>query len=176
MAGPDYVKPRERHDGPIFLAAYDPEWTTTYEDLAETIRKTLGDIAVEVEHVGSTAVPGLDAKPIIDIDLIVPDSTDEASYVGPLERLGYEFILREPDWFEHRLLRLGVPAANLHVFSEGCEEHTRMLEFRDRMRVDDDVRDRYRNAKRALSSRTWAYIQDYADAKSDIIREILHEL
>ncbi|MDX6276209.1 MAG: hypothetical protein QOJ72_337, partial [Nocardioidaceae bacterium] len=73
-------------------------------------------------------------------------------------------------------LRLGVPAANLHVFSEGCEEHTRMLEFRDRMRADDEVRDRYLNAKRALSARTWAYVQDYADAKSGIIQEILQDL
>jgi GrpB-like predicted nucleotidyltransferase (UPF0157 family) len=176
MAGPEYVTPRERHDGPIFLAAYDPEWAATYDRLAGAIRDALGDTAVEVEHVGSTSVPGLDAKPIIDIDLIVPDSTDEAGYVGPLERLGYELVLREPDWFEHRLLRLGVPAANLHVFSEGSEEHARMLEFRDRMRADDEVRDRYLNAKRALSARTWAYVQDYADAKSGIIQEILQDL
>jgi GrpB-like predicted nucleotidyltransferase (UPF0157 family) len=169
----DYIKPRERHDGPIFLAEYDPAWATTYERLAGAIREALGDTAVEVEHVGSTSVPGLDAKPIIDIDLIVPDTTDEASYVGRLEGLGYEFILREPDWFEHRLLRHSDPAVNLHVFGIGCQEHARMIAFRDSMRADDALRDRYRDAKRALSGRTWAYVQDYADAKSEVIQEIL---
>ena len=176
MAGPDYIKPRERHDGPIFLATYDSEWAVTYDSLATAIRETLGETAVEVEHVGSTSVPGLDAKPIIDIDLIVPDTTDEVSYVGPLEGLGYEFILREPDWFEHRLLRHSEPPVNLHVFSTGCDEHTRMIAFRDRMRADDAMRDRYRDAKRELSGRTWAYVQDYADAKSGVIREILAQL
>jgi GrpB-like predicted nucleotidyltransferase (UPF0157 family) len=172
----DYVTPRERHDGPIFLAMYDPEWPVKYEQLADAIRGALGDTAVEIEHVGSTSVPGLDAKPLIDIDLIVPDSTDEVAYVGLLEELGYEFILREPEWFEHRLLRLTVPPAQVHVFSEGCEEHTRMLAFRDALRADDAVRARYLDAKRTLSARTWAYVQDYADAKSDIIQEILRDL
>jgi GrpB-like predicted nucleotidyltransferase (UPF0157 family) len=176
MAGPDYVTPPERHDGPIFLATYDPEWQATYERLAGEVREALGDTAVEVEHVGSTAVPGLDAKPVIDIDLIVPDSADEAAYVERLAGVGYELILREPEWFEHRLLRLDVPATNLHVFSTGCEEHARMLVFRDQMRADDRVRDQYLATKRELSARTWEYVQDYADAKSEVIQEILQDL
>jgi GrpB-like predicted nucleotidyltransferase (UPF0157 family) len=173
MAGTEYLTPRERHDGPIFLAKYDPEWAITYERLAGDIRDALGDTAVEVEHVGSTSVPGLDAKPIIDIDLIVPDSTDEGAYIDRLVGLDYTFVLREPDWYEHRLLRHADPLTNLHVFGTGCEEYAQMIALRDAMRADDAVRDRYLDAKRALSARTWAYVQDYADAKSDVIQEIL---
>ena len=85
----DYVQPRQRLDGSIVLAAYDPAWAVTYEWLAATIHEALGDKVVEVEHVGSTSVPGLEAKPIVDINLIVADSADEVSYVGQLEGLGY---------------------------------------------------------------------------------------
>ncbi len=176
MSGPDHITPRERHDGPIYLAVYDPEWPAIYQGLAADIRSALGDTAVEIEHIGSTSVPGLDAKPIIDIDLIVPDSSDEASYVERLDPLDYEFVLREPDWFEHRLLRHTDPGVNLHVFSTGCVEHARMLAFRDALRADEAVRGRYLAAKRTLSARTWAYVQDYADAKSGAIQEILAEL
>jgi GrpB-like predicted nucleotidyltransferase (UPF0157 family) len=87
--------------------------------------------------------------------------------------LGYTFVLREPDWYEHRLLRHSGPLANLHVFSTGCKEYAQMIALRDAMRADDAVRNHYLDAKRALSSLTWAYVQDYADAKSDVIQEIL---
>lgn len=173
MSEPDWVQPRQRLDGPIHLAVHDPEWAVTYQPLAAAIGEALGNTAVEVEHVGSTSVPGLDAKPIIDIDLIVPNSSDEAAYVGQLEGLGYSLIVREPDWFEHRLLRHTNPAVNLHVFSTGSEEHARMLAFRERLRSDGALRDRYFAAKRDLAGRTWAYVQDYADAKSGVIQEIL---
>ena len=82
------------------------------------IRNALGELALEVEHVGSTSVPGLPAKPIIDIDLIVPDSGDEASWLPPLERAGFVLKVREPWWYEHRCLRFDDPRCNLDVFSE----------------------------------------------------------
>jgi GrpB-like predicted nucleotidyltransferase (UPF0157 family) len=161
-------------DGPIVLADPDSGWPAQYEELALRIREALGNLAIVLEHVGSTSVPGLAAKPVIDIVLAVPDSTDEASYVAPLAARGFELRIREPDWFEHRLLRSTTgPAANVHVFSAGCEEIDRLVTFRDWLRAHDDDRKVYEGAKRALAARTWRHRQHYADAKSDVIRGIL---
>ena len=169
----EYVQPPKRLDGQIVLAPYDEAWPTTYTRLSSAIRDALGDVVVE--HVGSTSVPGLDAKPIIDVNLIVADSADEPSYVPALEELGYVLVIREPDWHEHRLLRLADPAVNLHVFTTGCPEHDRMITFRDRLRSDDAARNRYLAAKRRLASRKWAYVQDYADEKSSVVEQILSD-
>jgi GrpB-like predicted nucleotidyltransferase (UPF0157 family) len=157
----------------IDLHAYDPQWPSMYEKLRGQIRGALGDKALIVEHVGSTSVPGLSAKPVIDIVLAVADSADEPSYLPPLERLGYVLRIREPDWFEHRLLKAPVIEGNLHVFSHACEEIDRMLTFRDRLRTDAGDRNFYEHTKRDLAGRQWTYMQDYADAKSDVIRQIL---
>src|SRR5262249_10913328 len=157
----------------IDLRPYDPQWPSMYEKLVGEIRGALGSKALIVEHVGSTSVQGLSAKPVIDIVLAVADSADELSYVPPLECLGYVLRIREPDWFEHRLLKTPVIKGNLHVFSHGCEEISRMVSFRDRLRTDADDRNLYEHAKRELAARQWTYIQDYADAKSDVIRQIL---
>ena len=126
-----------------------------------------------LEHVGSTSVPGLSAKPIIDIVLAVANSADESSYVPLLEEKGFVLRIREPDWFEHRVLKTPDIAGNLHVFSVGCEEIDRMLAFRNWLRSDDDDRRFYEETKRELAARTWKDIQNYADAKSEIVQEIL---
>ena len=88
-------------------------------------------------------MPGLSAKPVIDIVLAVADSADESSYVPALEGQGFTLRVREPDWFEHRLFRLPDIDSNLHVFSFGCEEIDRMLVFRDWLRTHEDERRRY---------------------------------
>lgn len=167
----EHVQPQQRLDGQIVLAPYDEAWPTTFARLASAIRDVLGEVVVE--HVGSTSVPGLDAKPIIDINLIVADSADELSYVPALQELGYVLVIREPEWHEHRLLRLADPAVNVHVFSTGCPEHDRMIRFRDHLRNDDTARDRYLTTKRELAARDWEYVQDYADAKTAVIEQIL---
>ena len=128
---------------------------------------------LELEHVGSTSVPGLTAKPRLDLQLVVADSADEAAYVPALEAAGYTLTIREPDWHEHRLLRGSDPAVNLHVFSAGCEEIDRVLRFRDRLRSDDADRELYASTKRELARQPWQYVQNYADAKSAVIEEIL---
>ncbi|MGD2059648.1 MAG: GrpB family protein [Acidimicrobiia bacterium] len=160
-------------NGRIQLRPHDPCWEELYAVEAARIRSTLGPTAVSVDHVGSTAVPGLSAKPIIDILLTVGDSTDEESFVPQLETVGYVFHLREPAWYEHRLLKRVDPPVNLHVFSDGCEEVDRMLAFRDRLRDSPDDRVRYETAKRSLATQRWRRVQDYADAKSEVIAEIL---
>jgi GrpB-like predicted nucleotidyltransferase (UPF0157 family) len=168
-----HIGERPRHDAPIELAEYDSGWPGSFEALATSIREALGRSVVQLEHAGSTSVPGITAKPIIDMGLVVPDSTDENEYVPALEAIGYVLRIREPDWFEHRLLRFADPAANLHVFSEGCSEVERMLTFRDYLRANAEERDHYEAAKRDLARHTWAYVQDYADAKSEVVEGIL---
>src|SRR5579884_787690 len=140
------------HNGPIVLAEYDPEWPRLYEREAERIRAALGDRVVLLEHVGSTSVPGLAAKPLIDILLVVPDSSDEAAYVPLLEAAGYLLRIREPEWYEHRVFKGPDTNVNLHVFSPGCPEIDRMIGFRDRLRSHDAERELYQAAKRDLAS------------------------
>jgi GrpB-like predicted nucleotidyltransferase (UPF0157 family) len=157
----------------VVLEAYSAEWPLLYEHEARCIEKALEGLAVEVHHCGSTSVPGLRAKPIIDITLVVPDSTAEHQYVPALVEAGYEFLMREPDWFEHRLLRRLEPRVNLHVFPKGSPEIERMLAFRNHLRVNDDDRSLYESTKLSLAEREWDTVQHYADAKDQVVAEIL---
>lgn len=157
----------------IVVADYDSEWPAWFEQAAEEIRGALGETVLQLDHVGSTSVPGLAAKPLIDINLVVADTTDEAAYVPPLEAIGYELRVREPDWYEHRMLRGFDPPVNLHVFPQGCEEVNRMLVLRDWLRAHDDDRELYARTKRKLAAKEWKYVQNYADAKSEVVGEIL---
>ncbi len=159
--------------GQIELVDYDPAWPGLFAREAERIRAALGERAVLVEHTGSTSVPGLAAKPIIDITLAVPDSGDEKSYVPALEAAGYVLRIREPDWFEHRVFRGPDTNVNLHVFSDGCAEIDRMVRFRDWLRIDHADRELYERTKRELAAREWTYVQDYADAKTLVVEEIV---
>jgi len=163
----------KEHNATIELADYDEEWPRLYEREAARIRGALGPKALQVEHVGSTSVPGLAAKPIVDIDLVVADSGDERAYVPPLEAAGYVLTIREPDWYEHRLFKGPDTNVNLHTFSPSCDEVERHLVFRDWLRTHDDDRDLYLAAKRELASREWKYVQNYADTKSAVVQEIL---
>jgi GrpB-like predicted nucleotidyltransferase (UPF0157 family) len=159
--------------GPVVLVDYDPKWPRLYEREAERIRSALGKRVLGLEHAGSTSVPGLAAKPVIDIVLAVADSADEPAYVPALEAAGYVLRVREPDWFEHRLLKDIDPSVNLHVFSSGCPEVERMLLFRDHLRRNATDRDLYERTKRELAVREWKYVQHYADAKSSVVEGIL---
>ena len=118
-------------------------------------------------------MPGLSAKPIVDILLAVPDSADEQAYVPALEAAGYVLRAREPDWFEHRLFKGPDADINLHVFTAGAAEIDRMLLFRDWLRASDTDRAAYLQVKRDLGGRTWRHVQHYADAKTAIVEQIL---
>jgi GrpB-like predicted nucleotidyltransferase (UPF0157 family) len=160
-------------DGPVVLAEYDPAWPARFEREAERIRAALGPRVLTLEHVGSTAVPGLAAKPIVDVVLAVADSAEEHAYVPALEAAGYALRIRERDWFEHRSLKPADGAVNLHVFSVGCPEIERMIRFRDHLRSNDPDRELYERTKRGLAAQGWKYVQGYADAKTAIVEEIL---
>lgn len=157
----------------VVLAGYDPEWPKWFERAEEQIRGALGDKVLRLDHVGSTSVPGLAAKPLIDVNLVVADTTDEEGYVPQLEAAGYVLRVREPDWYEHRMLRGTDPPVNLHVFPPGCEEVERMLVFRDHLRTSAADRELYERTKRELAAQEWKYVQNYADAKSEVVQEIL---
>ncbi|MHA6804778.1 GrpB family protein [Salinifilum ghardaiensis] len=161
------------HAGTIALVDHDPEWSRLFRREAERIRGALGRTAVRVEHVGSTAVAGLPAKPVIDVLLEVLDPADEPSYAPALEAAGYVLRIREPDWFEHRLFKGPDTDVNLHVFSAGAAEAERMVRFRDRLRADEADREAYARVKRELAGHVWRHVQHYADAKAAVVQEIL---
>jgi GrpB-like predicted nucleotidyltransferase (UPF0157 family) len=152
---------------------YDPRWPKLFDREADRIRAALGRQALLLEHTGSTSVPGLVAKPIIDVLLVVTDSRDEDSYVPALEGAGYLLRIRETNWNEHRMLKGPDTDVNLHVFSSGCPEINRLLMFRDWLRSNEADRDLYGRSKLALAQEDWKFVQNYADAKTLVIEEIL---
>jgi GrpB-like predicted nucleotidyltransferase (UPF0157 family) len=158
---------------PIVVSDYDPTWPEAFEREAARIRSLLGDRVKLLEHAGSTSVVGLPAKPVIDIVLALPDSSDEATYVPTLEAAGYVLRIREPHWFEHRVLKGPDTNINLHVFTEGCSEIDRMLLFRDWLRTHPEDRDLYASKKRELAKQDWKFVQNYADAKTEVVNEII---
>lgn len=159
--------------GPIVLAEYDAAWPSAYAREARRITAALGERAARLEHVGSTSVPALPAKPIIDIALEVSDPADEDAYVPDLEVAGYVLRIREPSWYEHRMLIWPDDSVHLHVFGVGCPETERMVGFRDRLRTHAADRELYARTKRELAAREWKYMQQYADAKTAVIDEIV---
>jgi GrpB-like predicted nucleotidyltransferase (UPF0157 family) len=172
---PEFLIPPVRTDGSITLAEADPEWGTHFGRQEERIRAALGSRAVEVEHIGSTSVPGLAAKPVIDILLVVTDAADEAAYLPDLEAAGHLLQFREHNPTEHRFLTdtSHRPHIQVHVVTIGDPEVDRWLTFRDRLRTHPEDRDLYERTKRELAEHRWAYIQDYADAKSAVVQGII---
>lgn len=162
-------------DGRVRLVESDPKWPYFFDREARRIREALGDRVLLLEHVGSTSVPGLIAKPCVDLLLCVADPADESAYVPDLEAAGYIVAIREPEWYEHRVLKGTEINLNLHVFAHGCEETERMLLLRDHLRAGADARARYAAVKKELAERAWERVQDYADAKSEVVEELLTE-
>jgi GrpB-like predicted nucleotidyltransferase (UPF0157 family) len=160
-------------DSQVALFDYDPAWPEMYRRQADRIQTALGDRALRVEHIGSTSVPGLIAKPCIDIVLVVADAGDDDAYIPDLQRAGY--VLRISEIFHdepHRVFKAPDMNVNLHVHSQGSSEAAREIAFRDWLRTHPEDRDRYASAKREIAGKTWRYLQDYADAKDDVVREI----
>ncbi len=161
------------HNAPIQLIDYSAEWPALFAREANRVRATLGARVLMLEHVGSTSIPGLAAKPIIDIILAVADSADEPAYLPAMESAGYVLHIREPEWHQHRLFRSHDTDINLHVYSFGCPEIDKMLMFRDWLRTNDADRELYERTKRELAKQTWKYVQNYADAKTEVVEEIV---
>jgi GrpB-like predicted nucleotidyltransferase (UPF0157 family) len=159
----------------VEVADPDPAWPRGYDELAVRIRAALGWRALQLEHVGSTSVPGLAAKPVIDIDLTVADPDREDDYVPALERAGFRLVIREPWWWRHRCLRHDDPACNLHVFGFDSPELIKHRIFRDWLRGNPGERDRYAAVKRESAARATAageHVMQYNARKEQLIREI----
>jgi GrpB-like predicted nucleotidyltransferase (UPF0157 family) len=153
----------------LVLADYDPQWPETYAEHERRIRAALGRAAVQIEHIGSTSVPGLAAKPIIDVLVTVEDITAEEDYLDQLIDAGYELRIREPG---HRLVRTPARDVHVHVWEVGDEAASDYLLFRNRLRADPRDRDLYEATKRALTEQDWVDMNAYAEAKTGVITEI----
>ena len=157
----------------IVIADYDPTWPGRFRREEARVRAALGEAALSVEHIGSTSVPGLPAKPIVDILLAVEDSGDEGSYVPALEEAGYVLRVREPDFDEHRMFRTPEKDVHVHVFSSGSPEIERYLLLRERLRENEEDRELYARTKRELARREWPSMQHYAEAKTEVVEGII---
>jgi len=158
---------------PIVIVDYDPSWPDKFDLHAAIIEKALGGAALSIEHTGSTSVPGLAAKPIIDIIVEVSDSSDEDFYLPALVAAGYVLRVREPDWHEHRMFRTPEKDVHIHIFSPDCPETKRQRAFRAWLRENEVDRQRYEAVKRKLADQDWPDMNSYAQAKSEIIEEII---
>lgn len=163
------------------IVDYNPAWPQQFLDNKARIEGTLGSNIINIFHVGSTSVPGLPAKDVLDIDLVVKDVKDEGSYVAPLERVGFRFLFREPTWHEHRFFvdegnRPDTYPINLHVFGPDCPEVERHQIFRERLIRSSEDLQLYAEVKReavVATHEAGESLQQYTARKSDVVRDIL---
>ena len=149
---------------------YDPRWVDIFAEHEARLRDALRDVSVRIEHIGSTSVPGLAAKPIVDIVVAVDDITAEEDYLDAMLAAGYLLRVREPG---HRLVRTPERDVHVHIYGTGDEAITRYLLLRDRLRTDATDRALYERTKRALIAQGFEDMNAYADAKTDVIAAIL---
>jgi GrpB-like predicted nucleotidyltransferase (UPF0157 family) len=154
----------------IVIVDYDPSWPKRFEAQRERIIKALGPALLRIEHIGSTSVPGLAAKPIIDILVSVADVELEAAYAQHLEAVGYILRVREQS---HRMFRTADLAVHIHVWDAGGVDERRHILLRDWLRRDLADRATYEKGKRNLAQREWADMNHYAQAKTEVIARIM---
>ena len=157
----------------IVIVDYDRRWPALFQKHAEILWGVLGSEALVIEHVGSTSVPELAAKPIMDIDVLVKDSSDEAAYLPAIAAAGYVLRVREADWHQHRMFRTPELDVHVHVFSLGCVEFERHIAFRNHLRRCREDRLLYESVKRKLAEADWSDMNAYARAKTEVVEQIL---
>jgi GrpB-like predicted nucleotidyltransferase (UPF0157 family) len=162
---------RERR--PVVIVPYDPAWAIRFAHEAEKIASALGPVALGIEHIGSTSVPGLPAKPIVDILVMVHGPENEERYVPPLVAAGYELRVREPEFNEHRMLRTPTRDVHVHMFAPDAPNVLEYRLLREWLKQSPDDRTLYAETKRALARHDWDDMNDYAMAKTDVIHAIL---
>jgi GrpB-like predicted nucleotidyltransferase (UPF0157 family) len=160
----------DREGGPVLIAAYDESWPGRFQEQRARIKRALGETALRIDHIGSTSVPGLAAKPIIDVQVSVRDVQQDSLYVTPLEAVGYILRIREPG---HRLLRTPASDVHVHVWPAASGDERRHLLFRDWLRRSRQDREAYEALKRKLAVQDWEDRQHYAEAKGPLIAEIM---
>ncbi|MFI7610286.1 GrpB family protein [Nonomuraea terrae] len=167
VADIELIGGQEKRD--IRVVPYDKAWPRRFAHERDRISAALGPLACRVDHIGSTAVPGLAAKPIIDIDLSVPNADDEDTYLPQLIAAGYHLRIRQPG---HRMVRTQDLDVHVHICTAGSDWERRHLLFRDWLRHDADDRELYRKLKQQLASQDWPDMNAYAATKSPLIAEI----
>jgi GrpB-like predicted nucleotidyltransferase (UPF0157 family) len=154
----------------------DRAWSEWFAAVRDRVVGALGDRALTVEHVGSTAVPGLWAKPVVDVDVTVADVEDEGSWLPALQDAGFVLRVREPDWQGHRLVRGEDPPANVHVWPVSAVEPRRHVVFRDWLCTHEDDREQYAEAKRAAASRGFTDVMLYNNEKAGVIYDLYEKM
>jgi GrpB-like predicted nucleotidyltransferase (UPF0157 family) len=154
----------------IVIEDYDPAWAARFEQVQASLREALGPRARRIEHFGSTAVPGLGAKGIIDVLVCVEDADDEDAYGPALEAHGYAIRLRQDG---HRMYRTPEDDVHIHVFTDASEAARTRLLFRDWLRHDAGDRRLYEETKRELARQEWDATNDYSSAKGGVVGEIM---
>lgn len=160
----------------LHIVDYKDYWPDDFSELQARIRSALGPATLDVHHVGSTSVPGLSARSVIDIDLVVADPADEAAYVPALERVGLVLYFRQPLYYGHRFLGCQEPDANIHVYGPDCPDVARHLIFRDWLRAHPEDRDKYEAVKRdvaVVAEGKGETGNQYGKRKEWVVREIL---
>jgi GrpB-like predicted nucleotidyltransferase (UPF0157 family) len=156
--------------GRIVIADYDPAWPARFERERARIEAAIGGVAIRIEHIGSTSVPGLAAKPIVDILVTVANADDEAAFAPALTDAGYVLRVREPG---HRMFRRPERDVHVHVWADDDPEVGRYLAFRDRLRSSPEDRAAYERLKRELATRDWEDMNHYANAKGELVEDVL---
>lgn len=159
-------------DGQVVLEPYDPNWVAMYESESAHVLQALGDKAIVLEHIGSTSVPGMLAKPCIDMVLGVADAADEDAYVPQLDAAGFVLRIRQPDWNEHRAFKSERMNINLHVWNADSPEIDRHIAFRDWLKNHPEDFALYATSKQRIAAGNFNNMWEYADAKNEVVREI----
>ncbi|WP_137291822.1 GrpB family protein [Nocardioides dongxiaopingii] len=154
----------------------DPAWSQWYDAVCSRVVAALGEQVVSIAHVGSTSVPGLPAKPVVDVDLLVPDPADEEAWLPQLEAAGFELRVREPEWEEHRCLRGTDPACNLHVFAPDSRESRRHRMFGAWLRTHPADRELYASVKQEVARRGFTDAMLYNNEKAWVIYDLYEKI
>jgi GrpB-like predicted nucleotidyltransferase (UPF0157 family) len=170
---------REEMGGRVIVVDYDPRWPILYEEEKDRILGAIGHLVVAIEHIGSTAVPGLGAKRIIDIMGAVRQLADAEECIGPLQRIGYEYVPEYNEIIpERRYFHKGPAEArthHLHMVGLTSDFWERHLLFRDFLRTHPEEAQRYYELKKELAARFRSDREGYNDAKSSFIESVVAE-
>jgi GrpB-like predicted nucleotidyltransferase (UPF0157 family) len=175
MVKENSIQTEYRPRGPIVLVPYEPRWCSDFEQESASVRASLGDLLISLHHIGSTAIPGIVAKPVIDMLAVVTDVALLDTGAHLLEELGYEamgeFGIEGRRYFRKNS-KEGARTHQIHAFAGGSPEIDRHLAFRDYLREHPDEAQQYGNLKLELARHFMTDIDGYTDSKTEFIREI----
>lgn len=156
----------------IEIFRYDPDWVRKYSEIRIILEAAFKSISPVIEHVGSTSVPGLDSKPVIDILIGVNDLKEADQMIPEMKKFGYEYVPEYETELPDRRYFKKKDAEHIHTVVFRGEFWDRLILFRDYLRLNKNVRDEYSEFKKNLSKKDWKTSNDYANAKTEFVRRI----